>query len=247
MRLNSKHIIIFIICFLLSFVVTLQVRTVSVNNADILRLKKENELRDEINQWKDAYNNIATKNTELNKKINEYRNALLESSDDGELIKKELDEANIVAGLTSIKGKGIKITIDVEKAIEEITLNAERYDSSIALIFDSDIMAIINELTMYGAEGISVNNQRITNLTSIKGDGPIIKINGVNTSAPFVIEAIGDPDILATNITLNNSKVTELRNLKIDVTITKEDELELHGYEGIVDLKFATPLIKEGE
>lgn len=247
MRLNSKHIIIFIICFLLSFVVTLQVRTVSVNNADILRLKKENELRDEINQWKDAYNNIATKNTELNKKINEYRNALLESSDDGELIKKELDEANIVAGLTSIKGKGIKITIDVEKAIEEITLNAERYDSSIALIFDSDIMAIINELTMYGAEGISVNNQRITNLTSIKGDGPIIKINGVNTSAPFVIEAIGDPDILATNITLNNSKVTELRNLKIDVTVTKEDELELHGYEGIVDLKFAIPLIEEGE
>lgn len=247
MKLNSKHIIIFIICFLLSFVVTLQVRTVSVNNADILRLKKENELRDEINQWKDAYNNIATKNTELNKKINEYRNAMLESSDDGELIKKELDESNIVAGLTSIKGKGIKITIDVEKAIEEITLNAERYDSSIALIFDSDIMAIINELTMYGAEGISVNNQRITNLTSIKGDGPIIKINGVNTSAPFIIEAIGDPDILATNITLNNSKVTELRNLKIDVAVTKEEELELHGYEGIVDLKFAVPLIEEGE
>ena len=74
-----------------------------------------------------------------------------------------------------------------------------------------------------------------------------IKINGVNTSAPFVIEAIGDPDILATNITLNNSKVTELRNLKIDVTVTKEDELELHGYEGIVDLKFAIPLIEEGE
>ena len=246
MKLNSKHIIIYIICFLLAFIVTVQVRTVSVNNGDILRLKKENELRDEINQWKDAYNNLSAKNADLNKRIDEYRNASLESSDDGALIKEELDEANIVAGLIPVKGKGIKITIDVEKAIEDIALDAGRYDSSVTLIFDTDIMAIINELTMYGAEAICVNNQRITNLTSIKGDGPIIKINGVNTTAPFTIEAIGDPDALATNITLNNSKIAELRSLKIDVTIT-EDELELHGYEGIVDLKFATPLAEGGE
>ena len=246
MKLNTKHYVIFGICFLLSFVVTVQVRTVNENNSDILRLKKENELRDEINQWKDAYSNLADKNTELNQKIDDYRNAVLDSKDDGELIKRELNEANMLAGLIPVKGKGIKIVIDVEKALEEIAINAERYDSSVTLIFDNDIMAIINELTMYGAEAISVNNQRITNLTSIKSEGPIIKINGVSTSAPFIIEAIGDPDVLETNMTLNNSKIVELRNLKIDIAITKE-ELELHGYEGIVNIKFAEPLLEGGE
>ncbi len=244
--MDSKHIIIFVICFLVAFTVTVQIRTVNVNNADILRLKKENELRDEINQWKDAYNNLSSKNAELNKKIDEYRKASLESNDGGELIKKELDEANIVAGLIAVKGKGIRINIDVEKVLDEIAINAGHYDSSVSLIQDYDIMAIINELVMYGAEAISVNGQRITNLTSIRSVGPIIRINGVNTSAPFIIEAIGDPDTLKDSIALKDGKVDELRNLKIDISIT-EEELELPGYEGSLSLKYSSPLLKEGE
>lgn len=246
MKLKSKELVIYLICFLLAFIVTVQVKTVNVNNADILRLKKEDELRDEINQWKDAYNNLSTKNAELNKKIDEYRDASLESTEDGELIKKELDEASIVAGLTSVKGKGIKINIDVEKVLEEIALNAGMYDSSVSIVHDADIMAIINELTSYGAESISVNNQRVTNLTSFKSDGPIIKINGVSTSAPFVIEAIGDPETLIHGMNLKDGKLEELKNLKVDVEI-EETELELHGYEGIVNLKFAMPLIEGGK
>lgn len=246
MKINSKHIVIYIICFLISFIVTVQVRTVNVNNGDILRLKKENELRDEINQWKDAYNNLSEKNADLNKKIDEYRNASLESTEDGALVKKELDEANIVAGLTPVKGKGIKINIDVEEVLKEIVLGAGAYDNSISVIYDTDIMAIVNELISYGAEAISVNGQRITNLTSIKSIGPIIKINDVNTSAPFYIEAIGDPDTLKASMTLKDGKINELKNLKIDISITEEN-LELHGYEGIVNLKFASPLVEGGK
>ena len=41
MKFKTKYLIIYLICFLLSFVVTVQVRTVNVNEADILRLKKE--------------------------------------------------------------------------------------------------------------------------------------------------------------------------------------------------------------
>ncbi len=246
MEINTKHIVIFVICFLLSFVVTVQVKTVNKNNADILRLKRENELRDEINQWKDAYNNLASKNSELNKKIDQYREAAISDTDNGELLKSELDEANIIAGLTAVKGKGIKINIDVEKVLEEIALNAGKYDSSVSLIQDYDIMEIVNELVMYGAEAISVNGQRITNLTSIKSSGPIIKINGVNTTAPFVIEAIGDPDTLEASIALKDGKVDELRNLKIDITITKED-IKLRGYEGTTSLRYATPVEKGGK
>ena len=246
MEINTKHIVIFVICFLLSFVVTVQVKTVNKNNADILRLKRENELRDEINQWKDAYNNLASKNSELNKKIDQYREAAISDTDNEELLKSELDEANIIAGLTAVKGKGIKINIDVEKVLEEIALNAGKYDSSVSLIQDYDIMEIVNELVMYGAEAISVNGQRITNLTSIKSSGPIIKINGVNTTAPFVIEAIGDPDTLEASIALKDGKVDELRNLKIDITITKED-IKLRGYEGTTSLRYATPVEKGGK
>ena len=43
-----------------------------------------------------------------------------------------------------------------------------------------------------------------------------------------------------------DGKVDELRNLKIDITVTKED-LELRGYEGNTALRYASPLIKGGK
>ena len=105
MKFKTKYLIIYLICFLLSFIVTVQVRTVNVNEADILRLKKENELRDEVNQWKDAYNNASKKIENLNRKINEYQKASASSSDDVFLMKEELDEAKVIAGLSEISRK----------------------------------------------------------------------------------------------------------------------------------------------
>ena len=43
MKFKSRQLIIYLICFLISFIVTVQVRTVNVSESDILRLKKENE------------------------------------------------------------------------------------------------------------------------------------------------------------------------------------------------------------
>ena len=58
----GKRFALFICVFILCFLITLQVRTIKQSESDILRLKNENELRDEINEWKDLYvteNNIA--------------------------------------------------------------------------------------------------------------------------------------------------------------------------------------------
>ena len=52
MKINEKNWIIGIICFMLMFMVTIQIKTINRSSSDILRLKSENELRDEINQWK---------------------------------------------------------------------------------------------------------------------------------------------------------------------------------------------------
>ena len=40
---------------MLMFMVTIQIKTINRSSSDILRLKSENELRDEINQLKDVY------------------------------------------------------------------------------------------------------------------------------------------------------------------------------------------------
>lgn len=137
-------------------------------------------------------------------------------------------------------GKGITVALDDKDALEEIMLDAGYYDSNIYLIHDTDIMTIINELVLNGAEAISVNGQRITSLTGIKSIGPVVEINGVKMSTPFEIKAIGDPDILSTNIALRGGIVNELRALKIDIDVTKEENITIPAYDRTLDLKYSS-------
>ena len=242
--MKSKFVVIYVICFLLAFVITVQMRTVNTNNSDILRLKTENELRDEVNQWKEAYNKLTLKNTELNKKMEEYRNA----SDQDEniaLMKKELDTANILAGLTTVKGQGVTIVLDETKALEKIAIDAGFYDSNVFLITGSDIMTMINELTLNGAEVISVNDQRITSQTAIVSNGPKIQINGVTMAAPYTIKAIGNPETLADGVYLKGGVIDMLKGLKIDVTVTKEDEIVIQDTDSTMNLQYASPVEEE--
>ena len=142
-------------------------------------------------------------------------------------------------------GKGIIVTIDDKKALEDIMLDAGYYDSNVFLIHDTDIMTIINELVLNGAEAISVNGQRITSFTGIKSVGPVIEINGVKMSTPFEIKALGDSEVLSTNIALRGGIINELRALKIDISILKEDNLIVPAYEGAIDLKYSSEAFKE--
>ncbi|MBR2289676.1 MAG: DUF881 domain-containing protein [Clostridia bacterium] len=241
-KTNGAKITIGIICFLLMFMITCQIRTISVSESEILRLKNENELRDEVNQWKDMYNLSIEKNNELRAKIEEYQNASSQSSSTVALIKKELDGANILAGLVDVKGEGIKITLDDTRAINQIALDAGGYDPNVFIIHDSDLLMIVNELIAAGAEAVSINGQRISTRTEIRCIGPVISINGARYSAPFVIAAIGDSDILESSMKLRGGVIDSLEQANIDVTIEKSNEIVIEKYNKTINNKYATPV-----
>ena len=54
-KMNATQVTVCVICFVLSLCFTIQVRTINTNESNALRLKTENELRDEIVQWKEVY------------------------------------------------------------------------------------------------------------------------------------------------------------------------------------------------
>ncbi len=243
-KTKGTKITIGIICFLLMFMVTWQIRTISVSESEILRLKNENELRDEVNQWKDMYNLAMDKNSELRSKIEEYQNASSESNATVALIKKELDEANLLAGLVDVKGPGIRINLDDTKAINQIAIEAGWYDPNVFVIHDSDLLMIANELRAAGAEAISINGQRISSQTEIRCVGPVISINGAKYAAPFVIEALGDADYLTSSMSLRGGILDSLKQASIDVTIDKEEEIIIERYNRALTNKYAKPFEK---
>ena len=84
-------------------------------------------------------------------------------------------EAQILAGLVDVKGKGVEIEID----------------SIYGKIFEVDILNIINQLRAWEAQAISVNGERITALTEFElTEGDRYKINGNYYAIPYVIKAV---------------------------------------------------------
>ncbi|MBR4110860.1 MAG: DUF881 domain-containing protein [Clostridia bacterium] len=242
---NRAMITLGIICFLLCFMMTLQIRTIKQSDADILKLKNENELRDEINQWKDQYDNANDKITELNNKITEYQNASSQRSETVALLKQELDDLSILAGLTSVKGQGITITLDDTAAKEKIMLDAGFFDPNVYVIHDSDILLVINELRAAGAEAISVNGQRVVANSEIRCVGPVISINNIRLTAPFTISAIGDSTVLANSLKLRGGVIDSIQEADIDVIVEKKEEIIVPKLEKVIEYKYSLP-VEEG-
>lgn len=245
-KIKSTHVAICSICFLIAFATTVQIRTTSISKSDILRLKNENELRDEITQWEEKYEVSQTTIIELKKKIEEYRNEYSSNDDKIALIKSELDDANILAGNVAVKGPGIEVVLDDTAEIERIAFESGMFDSNVYIIHDTDLMSVVNELLAAGAEAVDINGQRIVSTTAIRCVGPLIQINGINYSAPFKISAIGDPDTLKGALNLRGGIISEIKGARIDVTIEKKDEITIQAYEKVVDYKYATP-VEEGD
>lgn len=234
--------IVAIICFILCFLITLQVRTINQSESDILRLKNENELRDEVNEWKDLYETATYKIKDLENKIADYKNNASARDKTLALLNNEIEDLKIIAGLTELKGSGIIVTLDDTRAINQIAADAGFYDPNVYVIHDSDILMVINELRAAGAEAISVNGQRIITSTEIRCVGPVIQINGIRLTAPFKISAIGAPDLLASSLKLRGGIIDSIEQADIDVIIEKSDLIVIPKSEGVIEYKYAAPV-----
>jgi len=135
---------------------------------------------------------------------------------------KERDFENFRAGLTAVKGSGIVITMEDAPAKGE--LDVEEY-----IIHDNDINNILDELKASGAQAISVNGERVIFSTKPVCAGPTIIVNNNRYPPPYVIKAIGDPDMLYDAVD-NMAQVALMRLANIRINIVKQDEVVINKY-----------------
>ena len=104
-------IIIGIMCFILTALIFLQVKTISQTNISELELMRESELKTEITSLKTKFEETVKKVTETNNKILEYEEASNEGKEASELLQQELKETEELLGKTSVTGEGIIIKL----------------------------------------------------------------------------------------------------------------------------------------
>ena len=168
------------ICIIFTFVLTVQMRTINQTDITSIENMREDELKEQAEIWKTKYEETQSKIDEDNKKISEYKEKIENNQEASELLINELSQMRTLIGKTDVKGEGIVVTLT----------------DSDEQVLSEDLLKLVNELKLAGAEAISINNQRITNLTDIVDVNSYILINGKRTSSPFEIKAIGNEKVV---------------------------------------------------
>ncbi len=173
----------------------------------------------------------------------EKMESIIEENEDYKLVlKDELNKTKAVAGFEKMEGPGIIIKMEDNQDIEMI--GSEIADD---VIHDIDVLNILNDLRIAGAEAISINGQRIMSVSEIKCGGPVIRINGKSVGTPFIIKAIGDPKLLSAAINAPGTYGYIQKNVyKKGLETTIEDKVIVPAYFGYFDFKYAKP-VEEGD
>lgn len=217
-----------LICFILTYVMFMQFRTIEETNITEIESMTTAELREKSVAWKERYEETYAKLEENRSILEEYKQRRESNVEASELLEKELLQAKMIAGETDVKGNGIVVTITDRDDTEKITA--------------TDLLILINELRLAGAEAISINDQRIINMSDVVDinidDGAhFIFVNKEKRLvSPYVIKAIGDQKYLESALTTKT--VGFIDQYSENATLERQNNIRIPKYSGEIKVKY---------
>ncbi|WP_342373470.1 DUF881 domain-containing protein [Propioniciclava soli] len=99
----------------------------------------------------------------------------------------ERDRLGVLSGTLAVTGGGVRVTLE------------DGPDGSVrgSRVVDTDLRMVAHGLWAAGAEAVAINGHRLSTRTPIRNAGDAITVDFRSLSAPYVVEAIGDPTTLS--------------------------------------------------
>lgn len=214
-------------CFSLVLVMFMQFKIVNQTDITAIENMREAELRTELANWKAKYEETEQKYQETTAKIEEYKQTKQSNEETERLVNTELEQVNMTLGKTDVEGQGIEIVL---RETEGEDLGAIKADQ---------LLEIVNALKLAGAEAISINEERIVNMSDIVNiTETFIKVNGQRILPPYVIKAIGNQTYLESGLLGNGGSVDKLKKLGYDIMINKVNKVKIPKYHDEIKTKY---------
>ncbi len=190
----KKQFVILLISFILGLVISLQIKTGNIAAGDSRDLV---ELQNNVKSYAEKNRELNQRNEDLYAEIEKLRESRSEGDSAYQNLVSEREKYAIFAGLTDVQNSGVIITMNM---------------SGEAMINDSMIRIVVNELNAVGAQAISINEQRKVTTTEIRTNGENMIINGLSfpRSGDFVIKAIIDSEQIPYAVSMLESLKTSL-------------------------------------
>jgi uncharacterized protein YlxW (UPF0749 family) len=181
--------------------------------------------RDSLATRQHQANLLRTGNTRL-------QQAYVASTQSGSSLFTSVQRLSTWSGASKVSGPGVKVVVD--DAVDAV--------SDRNRVLDSDLQKLVNALWESGAEAISIDGQRVTNLTSIRQAGEAINVNYRPLRAPYTVLAIGDPKSIPSRFAETTHGATWFdlqQQVGLRFAMTTSSSLALPASDRL-DLRFAT-------
>lgn len=220
MKKLFKPIIFGALCMVLSIVVMLQLRVTNTSGSRSSKQRRTDKLKDQIFTLSDQN---AKMQVDLQKTTEQLEKARTRASENDEtnLEKSTLISSyNTYLGNTDVHGTGVTITYNPSK-------NEEAYDTAQIL------RIVINELKNVGVEAISVNKHRVIPTTAIEEVKNKIEINGIQINGPYVINAIGDANMIDNSISRPGGIVDVINASGASIKVEQKTNVNINKYSDV--------------
>ncbi|MER2059910.1 MAG: DUF881 domain-containing protein [Niallia sp.] len=155
------------ITLIVGFMIAVQFQTIK---EPVVRDTRDTwELREDLINEKKLELQLINEIRSINAKVEEYENETSESKE--EVLKETLDELKQEAGLTEVTGNGI--ILKIAPVNTEILLGEEP-----GVVTSELLQRLVNELNLYGAEEIAINDNRYVNTSVIREINNVLKMDG---------------------------------------------------------------------
>lgn len=151
-------------------------------------------------------------------------------------LNRQLEQERIAAGLVAMSGPGIVIQLSDSTVAAPPDGNDRDY-----LVSGQDVLAVVEELWLAGAESVAVGGERVTNATAIVDIGGSVLVNSAYIAPPYEVRAIGPADMFD-RLTQSQGFVDFIRarseTFGIGVGYAVQDAVDLPAYAGAVNLRY---------
>jgi len=224
-------------CLVLGFMISLAWVTQENRRSRLGLISPEQSRRiGEASVDPETFQELTNEVSRLRAEKTKLENALAGNTNQAKVLNDSLQEAKKMASLTDLVGPGIVVTLrDSGRA------SPDDFAMNEAIVHDTDVLRVVNELFSAGAEGVSVNDHRVGPRTAFRCVGPTILVNDVKIASPVEIRAIGDAKTLLGAMNLPGGILAEIRQADPGmVTVEKSEKLTIKAYTGSTDMKVAT-------
>lgn len=237
MNKTRNILAIILVSIFLGLILSIQFKTINKSIGEgVLPTQRAQQLAVELKKAQSDKDAQSNRIEELENKIEQYEKGGVDNNVYAENLYKDAMKYRTLAGYVDLEGPGI--VLEINDPPVDI-----QFGEGYSIVDELDlILQIVSILNAADAEAISINDQRFTSFTEVVRAGNHIEINGVSTSSPIIIKAIGNPDTLESALAIKRGIVWQLRNYDYIVHLTQDKNVSIPKYRKIKEFVYGKPV-----